>query len=67
MRRRIRGMMTSGKQFSLDSCMDMVQGMLTSGQDPQDLPQMKEDEIEDLVGVSGGMETDIISDAVCES
>lgn len=47
MRRRIRGMMTTGKQFSLDSCMDMVQGILASAADNnQDLGLMNEDEQE---------------------
>lgn len=59
MRRRIRGMMTTGKQFSLDSCMDMVQGILTLAVDQemgsQDLALMKEDEHEDLLALSGGM------------
>lgn len=58
MRRRIRGMMTTGKQFSLDSCMDMVQGILTSAVDQQmgsqDLALMKEDEREDILALSGG-------------
>lgn len=58
MRRRIRGMMTAGKQFSLDSCMDMVQGILATAADyqqgSQDLALMKEDEREDQLATSGG-------------
>ncbi|KAK2587138.1 hypothetical protein KPH14_002896 [Odynerus spinipes] len=47
MRRRIRGILMSGKQFSLDSRMDLVQGYVCCGrlaEPPTDLPQMKEDE-----------------------
>ncbi|XP_077293289.1 histidine decarboxylase [Arctopsyche grandis] len=58
MRRRIRGMMTAGKQFSLDSCMDMVQGILATAADyqpgSQDLALMKEDDREDQLATSGG-------------
>ncbi|XP_049882615.1 histidine decarboxylase [Pectinophora gossypiella] len=43
MRRRIRGIKMCGKKFSLDSAMDMVQGMVAE----QSLPQCKEDERED--------------------
>ncbi|XP_075988286.1 histidine decarboxylase isoform X2 [Anticarsia gemmatalis] len=39
MRRRIRGIKMCGKKFSLDSCMDMVQGLMVE----QSLPQCCED------------------------
>ncbi|XP_050558278.1 histidine decarboxylase isoform X3 [Spodoptera frugiperda] len=52
MRRRIRGIKMCGKKFSLDSCMDMVQGMMVE----QSLPQCCEDEREDT---SNGAMTDI--------
>lgn len=56
MRRRIRGIMTTGKQFSLDSCMDMVQGMLASAAEGQDLPLMSEEKEEQHTPhTSGGM------------
>ncbi|XP_022817050.1 histidine decarboxylase isoform X3 [Spodoptera litura] len=54
MRRRIRGIKMCGKKFSLDSCMDMVQGMMVE----QSLPQCCEDEREDT---SNGAMTDIKS------
>ncbi|EFN88410.1 histidine decarboxylase [Harpegnathos saltator] len=47
MRRRIRGILMSGKQFSLDSRMDLVQGYVCSrplSDPPSELPLMKEDE-----------------------
>ncbi|XP_012234480.2 histidine decarboxylase isoform X1 [Linepithema humile] len=47
MRRRIRGILMSGKQFSLDSRMDLVQGYVCSrplSDPPTELPLMKEDE-----------------------
>lgn len=47
MRRRIRGILMSGKQFSLDSRMDLVQGYVCSRPrltSPSELPLMKEDE-----------------------
>ncbi|XP_032672244.1 histidine decarboxylase [Odontomachus brunneus] len=46
MRRRIRGILMSGKQFSLDSRMDLVQGYVCSRplSGPPELPLMKEDE-----------------------
>ncbi|CAH0599788.1 unnamed protein product [Chrysodeixis includens] len=44
MRRRIRGIKMCGKKFSLDSCMDMVQGLMVE----QSLPQCCEDEREDI-------------------
>ncbi|CAH2084083.1 unnamed protein product [Euphydryas editha] len=43
MRRRIRGMRMCGKKFSLDSYMDMVQGLMVE----QSLPQCSEEERED--------------------
>ncbi|XP_012536885.2 histidine decarboxylase [Monomorium pharaonis] len=46
-RRRIRGILMSGKQFSLDSRMDLVQGYACSrplSDSPSELPLMKEDE-----------------------
>ncbi|KAL0121443.1 hypothetical protein PUN28_006746 [Cardiocondyla obscurior] len=46
-RRRIRGILMSGKQFSLDSRMDLVQGYVSSrplSESPSELPLMKEDE-----------------------
>lgn len=43
MRRRIRGIKMVGKKFSLDSCMDMVQGLMVE----QSLPQCSEDDRED--------------------
>ncbi|GBP64265.1 Histidine decarboxylase [Eumeta japonica] len=42
MRRRIRGIRMCGKKFSLDSCMDMVQGLMA--EQPGLLPQCAEDE-----------------------
>ncbi|KAG8042267.1 hypothetical protein G9C98_004901 [Cotesia typhae] len=48
MRRRIRGILMSGKQFSLDSRMDLVQGYASCGRPLSEpcttLPLMKEDE-----------------------
>ncbi|KAI4473981.1 hypothetical protein M0802_015850 [Mischocyttarus mexicanus] len=47
MRRRIRGILMSGKQFSLDSRMDLVQGYVCCGrltEASNELPQMKEDD-----------------------
>ncbi|XP_034947641.1 histidine decarboxylase isoform X2 [Chelonus insularis] len=48
MRRRIRGILMSGKQFSLDSRMDLVQGYVSCGRPLSEpgtnLPLMKEDE-----------------------
>ncbi|XP_012264934.2 histidine decarboxylase [Athalia rosae] len=47
MRRRIKGILMSGKQFSLDSRMDLVKGIETCCRpiaDSPELPQMKEDE-----------------------
>lgn len=40
MRRRIRGIKMCGKKFSLDSCMDMVQGLMME----QSLPLCSEEE-----------------------
>ncbi|XP_026316269.1 histidine decarboxylase-like [Hyposmocoma kahamanoa] len=51
MRRRIRGIKMVGKKFSLDSCMDMVQGLMVE----QSLPQCSEDDREDA---SNGQNTD---------
>lgn len=39
MRRRIRGIKMCGKKLSLDSCMDMVQGLMAE----QSLPQFDEE------------------------
>lgn len=50
--------MTTGKQFSLDSCMDMVQGMLASAGEGQELPLMSEEKEEQpphTPHTSGGM------------
>ncbi|CAG4958048.1 unnamed protein product, partial [Parnassius apollo] len=44
MRRRIRGIKMCGKKFSLDSCMDMVQGLMME----QSLPQCSEEEREEI-------------------
>ncbi|XP_050558276.1 aromatic-L-amino-acid decarboxylase isoform X2 [Spodoptera frugiperda] len=58
MRRRIRGIKMCGKKFSLDSCMDMVQGMMVE----QSLPQCCEDEREDTSnGSSPGDKSSISS------
>lgn len=55
MRRRIRGILMSGKQFSLDSHMDLVQGLNANPEtrqlsdsdvDPRCLPDMLEEETE---------------------
>ena len=51
MRRRIRGMLLSGRQFSLDSRIDLVQGTLQEQQQQQQypasqLPLMREDSVE---------------------
>lgn len=47
MRRRIRGIKMCGKKFSLDSCMDMVQGIMAEQTELQTLPLCTEDERED--------------------
>ncbi|CAH0697995.1 unnamed protein product [Spodoptera exigua] len=61
MRRRIRGIKMCGKKFSLDSCMDMVQGMMVE----QSLPQCCEDEREDNSnGSSPGDKSSISSSPV---
>ncbi|XP_062528825.1 histidine decarboxylase isoform X5 [Bombyx mori] len=57
MRRRIRGIKMCGKKFSLDSCMDMVQGMMIE----QPLPQFEE-EREDA---SNGANTETIEAKIC--
>ncbi|KAJ2938187.1 hypothetical protein O0L34_g18526 [Tuta absoluta] len=44
MRRRIRGIKMCGKKFSLDSCMDMVQGLMVE----QSLPLCAEEDREDV-------------------
>lgn len=50
MRRRIRGMLLSGRQFSLDSRIDLVQGSVqqgaAQGAPPPELPLMREDSVE---------------------
>jgi hypothetical protein len=52
MRRRIKGILMTGKQFSLDSRMDLVQGIMSHGgerhkSDPTaGLPLMEEDSVE---------------------
>jgi hypothetical protein len=57
MRRRIRGILMTGKQFSLDSRMDLVQGIMSHGgvrhtsEPTSALPLMKEDSVE---GVDSG-------------
>ncbi|KAG7201287.1 hypothetical protein KM043_004065 [Ampulex compressa] len=59
MRRRIRGILMSGKQFSLDSRMDLVQGYVCCRPPtdlPNELPLMREDE--DLSGTGESNETD---------
>lgn len=43
MRRRIRGIKMSGKMFSLDSCMDLVQGLMVES---MVLPQCAEEKEE---------------------
>ncbi|XP_063898060.1 histidine decarboxylase isoform X2 [Helicoverpa armigera] len=61
MRRRIRGIKMVGKKFSLDSCMDMVQGMMVE----QSLPQCCEDEREDVSnGSSPGDRSSLTSSPV---
>ncbi|KAJ8707119.1 hypothetical protein PYW08_011253 [Mythimna loreyi] len=61
MRRRIRGIKMCGKKFSLDSCMDMVQGMMVE----QSLPQCCEDEREDVSnGSSPGDKSSLTSSPV---
>ncbi|XP_075988290.1 histidine decarboxylase isoform X4 [Anticarsia gemmatalis] len=50
MRRRIRGIKMCGKKFSLDSCMDMVQGLMVE----QSLPQCCEDNEDVSNGSSPG-------------
>jgi len=54
MRRRIRGMMMSGKQFSLDSRMDLVQSSLARGDPSACLPLMREASIESEQSVDQG-------------
>ncbi|XP_028177831.1 histidine decarboxylase isoform X2 [Ostrinia furnacalis] len=64
MRRRIRGIKMCGKMFSLDSCMDMVQGMMAE----QPLPLCCEDEREDASnGSSPGERTSQSSSPVTSS
>ncbi|XP_026742057.1 histidine decarboxylase [Trichoplusia ni] len=61
MRRRIRGIKMCGKKFSLDSCMDMVQGLMVE----QSLPQCCEDEREDISnGSSPGDKSSLSSSPV---
>ncbi|XP_023718985.1 histidine decarboxylase [Cryptotermes secundus] len=61
MRRRIRGILMTGKQFSLDSRMDLVQGIMSHGgvrptSEPSTaLPLMKEDSVE---GVESDMQSE---------
>lgn len=55
MRRRIRGIKMVGKKFSLDSCMDMVQGLMAE----QSLPQCSEDDREDASNGEGICEEEI--------
>ncbi|KAL0852584.1 hypothetical protein ABMA27_016934 [Loxostege sticticalis] len=64
MRRRIRGIKMCGKMFSLDSCMDMVQGMMVE----QSLPLCCEDEREDVSnGSSPGDRSSLSSSPVTSS
>ncbi|XP_069364000.1 aromatic-L-amino-acid decarboxylase isoform X2 [Maniola hyperantus] len=64
MRRRIRGIRTCGKKFSLDSYMDMVQGLMVE----QSLPQCSEEEKEEASnGSSPGDRSSITSSPVTSS
>lgn len=45
MRRRIRGMLMAGKQYSLDSRMDLVTTLVQSAR-PSDMPTMRENSLE---------------------
>ncbi|KAG6447276.1 hypothetical protein O3G_MSEX004869 [Manduca sexta] len=61
MRRRIRGIKMCGKKFSLDSCMDMVQGLMME----QPLPQCCEEDREDVSnGSSPGERSSLSSSPV---
>ncbi|KAM3955405.1 histidine decarboxylase [Aphomia sociella] len=63
MRRRIRGIKMCGKKFSLDSCMDMVQGLMME----QPLPLCSED-VEDISnGSSPGEKSSLSSSPVTSS
>ncbi|XP_045782791.1 histidine decarboxylase isoform X2 [Maniola jurtina] len=64
MRRRIRGIRMCGKKFSLDSYMDMVQGLMVE----QSLPQCSEEEREEASnGSSPGDRSSITSSPVTSS
>ncbi|CAK1593272.1 unnamed protein product [Parnassius mnemosyne] len=64
MRRRIRGIKMCGKKFSLDSCMDMVQGLMME----QSLPQCSEEEREEVsTGSSPGEKSSKSSSPVTSS
>nr|XP_037871597.1 histidine decarboxylase isoform X2 [Bombyx mori] len=60
MRRRIRGIKMCGKKFSLDSCMDMVQGMMIE----QPLPQFEEEREDASNGSSPGERSSLSSSPV---
>ncbi|XP_038217660.1 histidine decarboxylase [Zerene cesonia] len=63
MRRRIRGIRMVGKKFSLDSCMDMVQGLMME----QSLPLCSEEEREDVSNGSSPGDRSISSSPVTSS
>ncbi|CAK1548802.1 unnamed protein product [Leptosia nina] len=63
MRRRIRGIRMVGKKFSLDSCMDMVQGLMVE----QSLPLCSEEEREDASNGSSPGEKSLSTSPVTSS
>lgn len=50
MRRRIRGILMSGKQFSLDSRMDLVQGMVPTASKKAIMTDSVKDSLEETSG-----------------
>ncbi|KAK8385970.1 hypothetical protein O3P69_010605 [Scylla paramamosain] len=57
MRRRIRGMLMAGKQYSLDSRMDLVTTLVQSAR-PSDMPTMRENSMEQPDCHDTGVQTD---------
>ncbi|XP_045137004.1 histidine decarboxylase-like isoform X2 [Portunus trituberculatus] len=57
MRRRIRGMLMAGKQYSLDSRMDLVTTLVQSAR-PSDMPTMRENSVEQPDCHDTGVQTD---------
>lgn len=46
MRRRIKGMLMAGKQYSLDSRMDLVTTLVSSARPGENMPTMRENSVE---------------------